>query len=355
MKYIDIKKQRNKKIMEKTNQGSKYGSIIIFAFIAVLAVIGFLYRNKIGAMFNPISIVGGITSAELKETDGRTNIMILGSDQRDAGAESGRNVLTDTILIASIGKADKDVVLMSIPRDLWVQRPNGGFSKINAVYAYDGPEGLKKTIEQVLGIKVHYYSMVSFDLFKEVIDILGGIEVNVENAFTDSQYPIEGKENDPIYANRYETIHFDKGNVKMDGITALKFVRSRHGDGVEGTDFARARRQQAVIAAIKKNALNIQTLVNPIKLKDLYDAYAKNVATDIDFKTLQGFYLIAQQVDFSRIVSVVLDDRSTPDQGGLLYNPQDATLYGGQYVLLPKTGDYSQIHAFVQKYLFGNK
>ncbi|KKT87778.1 MAG: LytR/CpsA/Psr family protein, partial [Candidatus Moranbacteria bacterium GW2011_GWC2_45_10] len=138
------------------------------------------------------------------------------------------------------------------------------------------------------GIPIHYHVMVSFDLFQEIIDILGGVEVTVDTAFTDYAYPIENMENNrcgrteeeikkmeeegksdlEIYFCRYEEIVFNQGTQTMDGETALKFVRSRHGNNNEGTDFARSRRQQKIITAIKNKSLSIQTLVNPAKLKN---------------------------------------------------------------------------------------
>jgi anionic cell wall polymer biosynthesis LytR-Cps2A-Psr (LCP) family protein len=141
----------------------------------------------------------------------------------------------------------------------------------------------------------------------------------------------------------------------MDGKTALKFVRSRHGDNGEDTDFARSKRQQKIIAAIKDKSFSFKTLLDINKIKGLYDAYVESVDTNVDFATIQTFYLLSKQIDLAKVVSIVLDDRSDANEGGLLYEPEDKTLYGNQYVLVPQTGDYSQIHAFVQKYLFGSK
>ena len=141
----------------------------------------------------------------------------------------------------------------------------------------------------------------------------------------------------------------------MDATTALEFSRSRHASGTEGTDFARAKRQQEVILAIKNKVLSMQTWSNPVKLKGLYDAYAQNVVTNMDLKTLESLYLVSQQINFDKAVSIVLDDSTEADKGGLLYNPVDTTLYGGAWVLIPRTGDYSQIHAYMQKYIFGEK
>lgn len=383
MKHMDINKKANMKVSTISNERgeSQTKALKFIAILGILALIGagWMLKDKILAAFNPISVIATVAKVDLKTTDGRTNILILGSDKRLTGAESSRNILTDTILVASIGKVDKDVVLISLPRDLWVKSPAGYSSKINEVYAYskegEGASNLRAVIQDVLGIPIHYHIMVSFDLFKEVVDILGGIEVTVDNSFTDYEYPIENMENSNcgrseeeikkmleedkaltyIFPCRYEKIEFSQGNQTMNGETALKFVRSRHGNNGENTDFARSRRQQKVIMAIKDKALTLQTLVNPAKLKNLYDAYANNTDTDIDFGAVNSFYLLSQQINFDRVVSIVLDDRSSADVGGLLYSPIDKTLYNGKYVLLPQTGDYIQIHAFVQKYLFGGK
>lgn len=383
MKHMDINKKANMKVSTISNERgeSQTKALKFIAILGILALIGagWMLKDKILAAFNPISVIATVAKVDLKTTDGRTNILILGSDKRLTGAESSRNILTDTILVASIGKVDKDVVLISLPRDLWVKSPAGYSSKINEVYAYSkegkGASNLRAVIQDILGIPIHYHIMVSFDLFKEVVDILGGIEVTVDNSFADYEYPIENMENSNcgrseeeikkilqedkalayIFPCRYEKIEFAQGNQTMNGETALKFVRSRHGNNGENTDFARSRRQQKVIMAIKDKALTLQTLVNPTKLKNLYDAYANNTDTDIEFGAVNSFYLLSQQINFDRVVSIVLDDRSSADVGGLLYSPIDKTLYNGKYVLLPQTGDYNQIHAFVQKYLFGGK
>jgi polyisoprenyl-teichoic acid--peptidoglycan teichoic acid transferase len=360
MKYSDVKIKGTK----KKKSPPKYGLLV---FIGIILVGGFLFLKNIKhANFNPISIVTSVAAADLKETDGRINVLVLGSDRRTSnGAVTSE--LTDTILVASIGRYTHDVVLISIPRDLWVEDSHGYHMKINSVYTAEAinqttgeldhtksTEELSKIIENVLGIPIHYHVLVNFQMFTDMIDLLGGVNVTVDREFTDTQYPIEGKENAPEN-ERYETVHFAAGPQTMKGTQALKFSRSRHGDNEEGTDFARARRQQKVIMAVKDKALSLQTIINPSKLIDLYNTYSKNVETNMDLGTIQNFYLLSQQIQFDKVESIVLDDRSEADSGGLLYHPEDASLYGGAYVLIPRVGDYSQIHAYVQKYIFGDK
>lgn len=346
---ISSKKIRSNKRKNFNGNNGYVKYIVLFLVLAVFFGIFFAFRSNIGSLFNPVTIASTITRADLKEADGRTNILVLGADRRDTES----NVfLTDTILVASIGRVEGNAVLISLPRDLWVETPSGYRSKINAVYANGGPNELMQVVEDVLGLPIHYYGVVDFKIFEDSIDILGGIDVNVENSFTDYYYPIAGKENAPLN-ERYETISFEQGLQTMNGETALKYVRSRKGDNNEGTDFARSKRQQNVISAIKDKVVSLDTLLDISKIKELYDTYSTNVDTDIDFITLQQFYLLSQQVDIAGIKSVVLDDRSAAEEGGLLYAPQDTELYGGAYVLVPKSGDYSQMHAYVQRFLFG--
>ncbi|MFA6981467.1 MAG: LCP family protein [Patescibacteria group bacterium] len=348
MKYMNLKTTGVPVVTPRPAKKKTGKFIVLGVSIVMVAVVMGFFGDKVMAVFNPISVVASISPVDLKATDGRINVLLLGSDKRSVGPVA--SVLTDTILVASIGKIDKNIVLISVPRDLWV---DGYQDKINAAYSIGGIEGTKEAVSNFLDIPIHYYLIVNFDLFKNVINVLGGVDVDIERDFEDTRYPVEGKEDAPL-EERYEHISFKAGMQTLDGDTALKYVRSRHGNNGEGTDFARSKRQQKVIMAIKEKFLSIETLVNPVKLKDLYTQYAQNVETDIDFGTIQQFYLLSQQIDFEGLRTIVLDDRSTANEGGLLYSPVDTSLYRGAYVLIPRTGNFSQVHAYVQKYLFGN-
>ncbi len=370
MTYVDLKAtgfggNGSASPRRKTGDGRRgFASYLpaLFFTVAVILVIANVgrIRSVLAGMFNPASVVTNVVKGsgeKLKETDGRTNILLLGVDGRTAGGMVGSQ-LTDTIMLISVGKDAGDAVTISVPRDLWVRSSSGGYYKINELYAtYGGKDGsgtaeVVSAVADVLGIPVHYHLVVNFALFKQVIDILGGVEVNVENSFTDALYPIEGMEDAQPESARYETISFTQGVTKMDGDLALKYARSRHGDNGEGSDFARARRQQNLLRAVKEKALSAQTLLDFSKVRALYELYSKNLDTDLDLSSLQLFYDLAKSNSFDNMRSVVLDDGSEVENGGLLYSPADLTLYGGKYVLIPKAGDYSQIHAHVQKYLF---
>ncbi len=381
MRYVDlgktVKAHQNKRLKQSAKKDKRFGVVgVLVLIVAVLIGLGLLFSRNVGALFNPISIVSSITSPNLKETDGRTNVLLLGLDRRETqnDPDNPPAVLTDTLLFASIGRVEKNIAMISLPRDLWVKADAGKgphFMKINAVYASDGVDELVKVAEEVLGMPIHYYAVVDFGLFKDSIDILGGVEVSVENSFVDYEYPVEGREADTcgrsaedvekmkdyalnvVFPCRYEIVSFEAGSQTMSGETALKYVRSRKGTDGEGTDFARAHRQQKVIMAIRDKVLSLETLVDLSKIRDLYATYANHVDTNLGFDEVQSFYLLSQQIDFSSLRSVVLDDRSGADQGGLLYQPTDTSLYGGAYVLVPRAENYSQLHAYIQKYIFG--
>lgn len=340
------------------NKNKKLILIIILVIFLPILTFGYLFGFANLSFFNPVKIASNLTKPDLKSTDGRINILILGIDKRTDG-NIVNSILTDTILIASIGVTEKNMTLISLPRDLYLTSKLGIPGKINSVYAqYDqstqktlGPEGVKEAVSRVLGIPIHYNVTINFEVFKKIIDTLGGVDVVVENTFTDTEYPIEGKENAPMN-ERYETVTFTKGNEHMNGERALKYVRSRHAAGVEGTDFARSKRQQQVILAIKEKMLTAKTLVDLPKLKELFTVYQKDVETNISTDDLISFYSLYKNLDLKNFKRIVLDDRSSSEEGGLLIAPENKDQYGGAYVLIPRSGDFSQIQAYVKKYLF---
>ena len=118
--------------------------------------------------------------------------------------------------------------------------------------------------------------LIDFSGFAKAIDVIGGLDIQVDTSFIDSKFPIPGKETDPCEPCRYETISFTKGLQHMDGATALKFVRSRQAEGDEGTDFARSKRQEKLISAFKQKILS-----SPTKIFQLKRIFSQIVITDI--------------------------------------------------------------------------
>lgn len=337
--------------------------IFIF-FIFVLLV---LFFSRIGKFIPVVWEVVFNKEISLKKTDSETvNVLLLGVG---SGQHEGPG-LTDTIMLASMNPAKQTATLVSIPRDLWVPELLG---KVNTAYAIGekkqkngGVILSKAVVSKVLGQQVDYVFVIDFDGFVKAVDLIGGVDIVVENTFDDYEYPIEEKTEDLcdrtldeatdllatqsatfVFPCRYAHVRFDKGDVHMDGKTALTFVRSRYAVGVEGTDFARSRRQQKVISAFKDKMLSAETLLNPIRVANLYAVIADNIKTDISDNEIDDFIKLAQKMRKAKISSYVLD-WSLEDNRGLLTHPLPED-FGGSWVLIPKAGDgnFSQIEKYV--------
>jgi LCP family protein required for cell wall assembly len=263
------------------------------------------------------------------------------------GAHDGPD-LTDTIILVSVSLAKPGIVTVSIPRDVWIPEIR---AKINAAYYWGdkttpffdnsnypgGKIGFAKTIAtEVVGSPIQYGVVVDFTGFKDVIDALGGIQVNVERSFTDNLYPIAGRENDtcggdPTFACRYQTVTFNAGLQTMNGDTALEFVRSRHAIGDEGTDIAREARQQKVIDAVKSKILKPSVLLSPKVDFAMLGVIKKYVQTDLDLPTVGT--LARKILAGTKNVKQYL----IPQE--LLFNPPVNAVYDQQYVFIPKAGN----------------
>jgi len=258
-------------------------------------------------------------------------------------------MLTDTIILASIGLKNKDVILISIPRDLWVE--TSYFSgKINSAFAVGehdgkGPELASRLVEGITGVPVHYYITVDFEGFKKAVDILGGIEVDVPRPFDDYKYPIPGKECAEPVEKRWEHIHFDAGRQTMNGERALKFVRSRRALGPEGSDFARSKRQQLVLLAMKEKALSLSAFSDFSQIKALYGTYREHVRTNLSLAEMQQLFGLVP--DLSGVRTEVLGTET-----GLLTSAGGEEDFNGAWVLVPKAGDFSEVRKFVNSLLF---
>lgn len=291
---------------------------------------------------------------QLHSFRGRVDILLLGIG--GAGHDGGD--LTDSMMLVSIDLLSADTVIVSLPRDIWVESLQ---AKLNTAYHYgEGKQpggGLilsKAAVAEIINQPVHYGVVLDFSGFERSIDVLGGIDVNVPHGFIDNQYPIPGREAAEPETNRYETIEFKSGKQHFDGATALKYVRSRHAEGEEGTDYARAQRQQRVILAFKDRLLKAGTWLNPGKLKQLRETLAISVSTDLTAETYPGLIKLALKIKQDEIRTGVIDQGSqTEDIPALLYNPPLTRF--GQWVLLPVNDDWTAIHQYIEEILYQNQ
>ncbi len=362
--------------MPKYNKRNKK---IIVVFLALFGILIFGKVLLIGVQYAPILFQLIFNSeVSLKKSDDNVNILLLGIG---GGKHEGPN-LSDTIIFASINQAKNKVTLVSVPRDLWVPDLS---AKINSAYS-QGEEarvggGLvlaKAVVSKIIGQPVDYAVRVDFAGFVKAVNMVGGIDINVENTLDDYIYPVEGKEDDSckktdgeirdftdkiatdsasteedlalFFPCRYEYIHFSKGQNHMTGIDALQFVRSRHALGNEGTDFARSSRQQKIIKAFKDKVFSIGTLINPAKVLGLYDILQSSIDTDIKQDEFDDFIRLGQKLRTADIKSPVIDFGDLEKgRAGLLVNPQPSQDYKFAWILIPRVGNgnFTEIQKFV--------
>lgn len=305
------------------------------------------------------------------------NVLLLGYGGE--GHEGGN--LTDTMIVANINPADKTIALISIPRDLWIPLPIQGEttqgSKINAAYAiglddthytqkkpeFTGPAGggelAKYAAGIVTGLPINYFVSVDFQGFKDTIDILGGIEVDVPMTFDDYFYPVAGKENESCgksgqeiqalsatmsgfllekeFTCRYEHIHFDKALVHMDGETTLKFVRSRHSDEYGG-DFARSEKQYAVLAGVKDKVISLGAVA---KAGPIFEKLVDSVRTDLNPADIKNILETSQELSGYKIKTIHLTEDNVL---------KSSTSSEGAYILIPRAGEggWAEVHKFIK-------
>lgn len=292
-------------------------------------------------MFTPSGVV--------ETHEGRTNLLILGK----VGEESDSPELTDTIIIASFSHEKNKVNLVSIPRDIWSPEIN---LKINEAYKVGNEQksggGLvlsKSLVGKIVGVPIHYAVVFDLTSLKEIINIIEGVDIEVERSFTDEKYPVAGRELDECdgdleYKCRYEVLKFEKGLQTMDGETALKFARSRQSvDLEEGTDFARSKRQQLVITALIKKIFSLNTLISPGKLTSLYSVAQNRTETDI---------LNSQAAILARRFAQGrenIERKVIPED--LLINPPLIKEYEYLYVFLPKNESWKEVHKWFEDIL----
>jgi LCP family protein required for cell wall assembly len=329
-------------------------AIVLALFLAVAAYTGFRFwfaASQVNGHAGLGDIVG--LAQNLEDTPGtlaykihhgqRVNVLLMGY----GGAGHDGAYLADSIMVISIQGPDR-VALTSVPRDTWVSIKafaNGGQydGKINAAYeiplmqgafgkvqpqydqSFNGAGALaSKVVGDYIGQKVDYWVGVDFTAFKDVVDAIGGVDVNNPYVLDDYQYPLG-----ETYG--YMHIHFNAGPLHLNGDQALIYARERHADN----DFGRSRRQQVLAATIKDKALRIGALP---KLFDLLNALQNNVKTNMTLNDIKTFGAIANKISSDATHHVSIDNTAWQ---------YDTSSSDGQYILLPRDHTMSYLRHFI--------
>ena len=303
--------------------------------------------SDIEALFHPVKLKG--------ESSGRVNILLAGDSSDDPGHSGAQ--LTDSILLLSVNTRAQTAFLLSIPRDLWVQLPGntypgGTYQKINAAnevtsfsqsgYPSGGMGELSYVVQNDLGIPVDYYGLMDYGAFKDSVDAVGGVNINIQSPDPRGLF-------DPNTG-----IDLPDGPVFLNGQQALNLARSR-GDGYgsygfPNSDFNRTAYQRQIFIAVAAKAKSLGTLSNPVKISDLFSALGNNFQTNLTLADVLRLIKITKPINLSSVQSYAYSSSvssTTPNPILKAYYVP----YNGQDALIPTAGisNFSQVQAYYQQ------
>jgi LCP family protein required for cell wall assembly len=273
---------------KKISGGSIVGGFFKAVFIILIVLILLLQL----LIFRYISMIKSVETGDRQVTNAAlssskvTNILLIGSDTRDE-TERGR---TDSMILLSFNSETKKTTMTSLMRDSYVEIPDHGWAKLNAAYAYGGAELLMDTIELNFDIEVEKYVYVSFFSFIDIVDAVGGIEIDLSDE--EAQYMTDPMaEQNKYLGNKKGTDYLTQGGngVQLNGNQALAYARLRY---VGNADFERTQRQRTVITKIIEKAKTL----GPLDLDTFFKVCASNLTTNM---TKGEMYLMVYKLLFS--------------------------------------------------------
>ena len=230
---------------KKKKKHSGLKKLLTFLLILLALFFGGLYL-AVGFVYDRMNHVENEAGSGPLKENGVTSVLLIGSDSRTSGTE-GRS---DAMILLTVSDRTKTVHMTSLLRDMYVDIPGHDGNRLNAAYAYGGPELLMETVNQNFGTEVCHYAVVNFEAFAGLVDAVGGVtleltneEVQWVNAYLNEYNELRGM---PM-----ETDYLDaslSGNIHLNGAQALAYCRNRY----IGTDFARTQRQRNVLSAVMK-------------------------------------------------------------------------------------------------------
>jgi polyisoprenyl-teichoic acid--peptidoglycan teichoic acid transferase len=320
-------------------------AVISLAIVAELAIVASLiyftflrvsdkqaptagYRDQGVLQVIPQVLGASKDSVNVWDHHGPINILLMGLDTNECANSPGTTALrTDTIIVVRVDPELKRVAMLTIPRDLYVSIPGVGGRKINTAHVSGeldkalpggGPELLKETIAENLGIPIHRWARVDFKGFLRIVDAVNGVDIDVPPSPGNPKVGLY----DPFYPDNkcgYLTVDVKPGLQHMDGVHALQYARSRE----TTTDFDRSRRQMQVLLAIRAKALSLGVLRN---LPQLVPALMDTVNTDFTPTELLSLARIARDVKTEDIVTMQIDRNVVYDEMLMIGSTAQAVL-----------------------------
>jgi LCP family protein required for cell wall assembly len=322
------------------------GCLISLTVVVLLLVILFAIAvptvQKVLAFGSAISTQAPLSSQTgYMGTSDRVNIVMLGY----GGSGHQGAYLTDSVVVMSLLPQSHHTTLISIPRDLWIQYPpnSGNYNRINSVYPIAsnnnadpvaGGNAIAQKVSLVTGLDVKYWMTINFTGFRDFIDAIGGVDVDVPDAFT-ANYP---KNDDPSIDASWIKVHFSKGLQHMNGARAIQYARAREvlDNPAEGTDFARSARQQIIMKAALA------------KLKDWHTWPSFFSALDALKHTIYSNLSLADLTQFA----LKMDLNNAHRVGLSFSNVLMGENIGGQDVVVPQNGNWQLIKDYIHQQLY---
>ncbi|MGN8646363.1 LCP family protein [Gracilibacillus sp. HCP3S3_G5_1] len=278
------KKEMNSRTQIKvSNKKKKRRRILFFIFVPLLVLIAAVSAYAINLINEAEKVVSesyesdGREKSELRAevvdpTEDHVSVLFIGVDGSEHRGANDEPVRSDALILATLNKNDKSVKMLSIPRDSYVYVPEVGYEdKITHAHAFGGVHATIDTVENFLDVPVDYYVRLNFNAFVDVIDAIGGVDIDVPFEFTESNSE-----------DKRDAIHLLPGEQTLDGEEALAFARTRKIDN----DVERGKRQQEIMKAVIDKATSVNSV---FKIDDAIQAVGNNMTTNLTFDEMKAF------------------------------------------------------------------
>lgn len=325
-----LKKDRKGRKRKKRKKRSFFKKFLIFLLLLGIAV-GGLWYYAVGALYSKMQYaeLDSVAMEPMKE-DGVINILLLGNDSRKQGTD-GRS---DTMILLSISNETKTIHITSLLRDMYVEIPGYKNNRLNAAYSYGGPQLLMEVLERNFDIDVNRYASVNFQAFADVVDAVGGVDLELSNE--EVRY-VNGYlvEYNILEGNPEGTHYLDpslSGMVHLNGPQALSYCRNR----LIGNDFGRTQRQRKVLMAIIEKMPAALTS-DP---SELIDGILPNLTTNLTKKECMELSLQA-----ARFLTYDIVQESIPIKGSY----SGASIRGMSVLEV----DFEKNKEYIRKYIYG--
>jgi LCP family protein required for cell wall assembly len=309
------------------------GLITLAILLLTASIIGFITLQKVSAFAK----VAQVSLPELRQrltlgwqTDlthhqGHKTILILGVDELET--RPGSPPLTDTMILININLKTGRLTAISLPRDLWHEEYK---TKINALYIYgherdpDNPLTFpQEALSELTGVPIHHAVVISMEKLAELVDLVEGVEIEVVDGFVDYKFP-RGDVDVTLVTNPdllFMTVNFPQGFETMNGERVLQYIRSRNSEGDQGTDLARAARQQQVISRLLSEVMSPRLWLNEVRAATLFRFYLDNFEQNLSLEEViaTGRAMIPHR----KVISFSTENISVfpEDPNGVIYNP----------------------------------